>query len=67
MDLPFNQTQAAVGQGTTTSMAAYDWLGMPLTVPVTAVLEIDSSYTIYRWYADCSKNDPVSRHNKASP
>ena len=61
VDLPFNQTQAAVGQGTTTSFTAYDSLGTPLPVTITAVLEkVDSSYTIYRWYADCGENDPVS-------
>ena len=61
VNLPFNQTQAAVGQGATTSMTAYDSLGMPLTVNITAVLESrTSSATIYRWYADCGQNDPGS-------
>jgi flagellar hook protein FlgE len=61
VNLPFNQTQAAVGQGTTTSMTAYDSLGMPLTVNITAVLESrTSSATVYRWYADCGQNDPGS-------
>ena len=61
VDLPFNQTQAAVGQGTTTSFTAYDSLGMPLSVTITAVLESrTSSATTYRWYADCGQNDPGS-------
>ena len=59
VSLPFNSTQSAVGQSTTTSMVAYDSLGMPLPVNITAVLEqTSSSYTEYRWYADCGQNDP---------
>ncbi len=40
-------------------MVAYDSLGMPLSVNITAVLQsVSSSSTVYRWYADCGQNDP---------
>ena len=39
VNLPFNSIQSAAGQGTTASMVAYDSLGMPLSVNITAVLE----------------------------
>ena len=59
VSLPFNSTQSAVGQSATTSMVAYDSLGMPLSVNITAVLQsVTSSATTYRWYANCPQNDP---------
>jgi len=59
VNLPFNKTQDALGQGATTSMTAYDSLGMQLPVTITAVLESrTSTATTYRWYADCGQNDP---------
>ena len=59
VNLPFNSVQTATGQGTTTSMVAYDSLGIPLSVSITAVLQsVSSSSTVYRWYADCGQNDP---------
>ncbi len=40
-------------------MVAYDSLGIPLSVNITAVLQdTTSSYTEYRWFADCGDNDP---------
>ncbi|MGA2253112.1 MAG: flagellar hook-basal body complex protein, partial [Thermoguttaceae bacterium] len=66
VSLPFNQTQAAVGQGTTASMTAYDSLGEPLSVNITAVLESrTSSATTYRWYADCGQNNTGGAENIA--
>ena len=59
VSLPFNSIQSAAGQGATTSMVAYDSLGTPLSVTITAVLQsVSSSATVYRWYADCGQNDP---------
>ncbi len=59
--------QTAVGQSTTTDMVVYDSLGMPLSVPLTAVLQDrTSSYTEYRWFADCGQNDP-GRASRTSP
>ena len=59
VNIPFNSIQTAVGDGTTADMVAYDSEGIPLPVTITAVLEkTTSSYTEYRWYADCGQNDP---------
>jgi flagellar hook protein FlgE len=59
VSLPFNSTQTAMGQGATADMVAYDSLGIPLSVRITAVLENRTSReTVYRWYADCGQNDP---------
>jgi len=59
VNIPFNSIQAAKGQGITADMTAYDSLGIALPVTITAVLEKStSSYTEYRWYADCGQNDP---------
>lgn len=59
--LNFNQTQAAVGQSTTADFIAYDSLGIPINVHVTAVLQSrTSTQTVYRWFADSPQNDPVT-------
>jgi flagellar hook protein FlgE len=59
VNLPFNSIQSAAGQGTSTTMVAYDSLGIPLSVSITAVLQsVTSSATTYRWYADCPQNEP---------
>jgi flagellar hook protein FlgE len=59
VSMPFNSIQTAKGSGTTADMVAYDSLGIPLSVRITAVLDqTNSSYTQYRWYADCGQNDP---------
>ena len=59
VSMPFNSTQTAAGDGTTADMVAYDSLGIPLSVRITVVLDqTTSSYTQYRWYADCGQNDP---------
>jgi flagellar hook protein FlgE len=59
--LNFSQTQAAVGQSTTADFIAYDSLGIPINVHVTAVLQSrTSTLTTYRWFADSPQNDPTS-------
>ncbi len=59
INLPFNTIQTAAGQSAETDMVAYDSLGIPLQVHITAVLQdTTSSSTVYRWFADCSNNDP---------
>jgi flagellar hook protein FlgE len=59
--LAFNQTQAAVGQSVTADFIAYDSLGIPINVHLTAVLQSrTSTQTTYRWFADSPQNDPVS-------
>ncbi|HQU43156.1 MAG: hypothetical protein B7Z73_04370, partial [Planctomycetia bacterium 21-64-5] len=59
--LTFNQTQAAVGQSVTADLVAYDSLGIPINVHLTAVLQSrTSTETTYRWFADSPQNDPAS-------
>ena len=59
VNLPFNTVQQAQGQSASTDVIVYDSLGIPLTVNITCVLQqTTSSYTEYRWFADCGQNDP---------
>ncbi|HWB10041.1 MAG TPA: flagellar hook-basal body complex protein [Pirellulales bacterium] len=59
--LTFNQTQAAVGQSVTANFVAYDSLGIPINVNITAVLQSrTSTQTVYRWFADSPQNDPTT-------
>jgi flagellar hook protein FlgE len=61
INMPFHSTQSAVGEGAVSDFIAYDSLGIPLNVRLTAVLENrDSTSTTYRWFADSSDNDPAS-------
>lgn len=55
--LGFSTVQDAVGQSAVADFTAYDSLGVPLQVRVTAVLEsVTGSATTYRWFADCAEN-----------
>ncbi|HUT10832.1 MAG TPA: flagellar hook-basal body complex protein [Thermoguttaceae bacterium] len=66
VDIPFSSVQSAVGESASADFLAYDTLGIPLQVRVTAVLESrDSSATVYRWFADSPDNDPASGVNIA--
>jgi flagellar hook protein FlgE len=59
--MPFNTIQQAAGESVSTSVVVYDSLGTPLSVQLTAVLQdTTSSYTEYRWFADCGQNSPAS-------
>ncbi len=59
--LNFNQTQAAVGQSAVADVIAYDSLGIPINVRITAVLQNrTSTATTYRWFADSPQNDPLT-------
>jgi flagellar hook protein FlgE len=59
--LPFGSIQSAVGEGAVSDFIAYDSLGIPLNVRVTAVQESrDGSSTTYRWFADSGSNDPLT-------
>jgi len=61
VDLPFSSIQSAVGESASADFLAYDTLGIPLQVRITAVLESrDSSATVYRWFADSPDNDPAT-------
>lgn len=59
--LSFNQTQAAVGQSATADVVAYDSLGIPINVHITAILQSrTSTETTYRWFANSPQNDPLT-------
>jgi flagellar hook protein FlgE len=61
VNLPFSSIQSAVGESAMADFIAYDTLGIPLNVRLTAVLEgRDDTSITYRWYADSADNDPVS-------
>jgi flagellar hook protein FlgE len=62
-NLAFSTVQDAAGQSAVADFTAYDSLGVPLEVRVTAVLEsVTGSATTYRWFADCADNqgDPAA-------
>jgi flagellar hook protein FlgE len=59
INMPFSSIQTAVGESALADFVAYDSLGIPLSVRLTAVLESrTSTATTYRWYADSPNNDP---------
>jgi flagellar hook protein FlgE len=59
--LGFGSIQGAAGQSAVADFVAFDSLGIPLNVRITAVLEQRTgSATVYRWFADSGDNDPVS-------
>ncbi len=60
-NLSFGDIQDAVGQSAVADFIAYDTLGIPMNVRLTAVLEsITDSSTVYRWYADSADNSPLT-------
>jgi flagellar hook protein FlgE len=55
--IPFTTVQEGKGQSAVTDFIAYDSLGFPIRIRVTAVLEARTDQsTIYRWYADSPDN-----------
>ncbi|MEY4565851.1 MAG: Flagellar hook protein FlgE [Planctomycetota bacterium] len=59
-NLGFGKLQEATGQSTVADFIAYDSLGLPIRMRVTAVLENRTDVeTIYRWYADSADNAPA--------
>jgi flagellar hook protein FlgE len=61
VNLNFSQSQAAVGQSAVADFIAYDSLGIPINVRVTAVLQSRTgTQTTYRWFADSPQNDPLT-------
>ncbi len=58
-NLAFGSLQAATGQSAVSDFIAYDSLGTPVKVRVTAVLESRTdAATTYRWFADSGDNLP---------
>ncbi len=63
-NLAFGSVQEAAGRSATADFVAYDSLGLPVRVRLTAVLESrDDNSTTYRWYAD--SGDTNSRTSDA--
>src|SRR5262249_12868826 len=61
LDMAFSSTQPARGQSAVSDFVAYDSLGIPVSVRITAVLESRTgSETVYRWFADSGDNDPAT-------
>lgn len=59
-NLGFSTIQQAKGQSSVADFLAYDSLGVPLNVRITAVMESrNGQNTTYRWFADCPDNDPL--------
>lgn len=58
VNLSFSSLQDAVGQSAVSDFIAYDSLGTPINVRVTAVLEsVSDTETVYRWFADSPDNE----------
>lgn len=65
-NLNFGSVQEAKGQSAVTDFIAYDSLGLPIRMRLTATLEQrNDQETIYRWYADSSDNS-VRNSNEIS-
>jgi len=59
-NLGFGTVQDAKGQSAVADFVAYDSLGIPIQVRVTAVLQsISGTETTYRWFADSPQNQGV--------
>jgi len=60
-NLGFVSSQSAVGQSAVADFLAFDSLGSPVNVRVTAVMESRTgTATTYRWFADSGDNDPLN-------
>jgi len=61
INLPFSSAQTAKGESAVADFIAYDSLGIPISVRITATLEQrTSTTTVYRWYADSPDNQPAT-------
>jgi flagellar hook protein FlgE len=61
VNLPFGEVQEARGEGAVADFVAYDSLGIPVQVRITAVQESRSdTETVYRWFADSADNQPAA-------
>jgi flagellar hook protein FlgE len=59
ISIPFDQTVAAKGAGSSSEFVVYDSLGTPLTVRLTTVLEEkNDNNTVWRWFATSGDNEP---------
>jgi flagellar hook protein FlgE len=61
VDMGFSTSQTATGNSVVSDFVAYDSLGIPISVRVTAVLESRSTdNVVYRWIADSPDNQSLS-------
>ncbi|MCC6492875.1 MAG: flagellar hook-basal body complex protein [Pirellulales bacterium] len=61
VQLQFNSTQTANGEGATADVIVYDSLGTPINVRITTVLEArDSTGAKFRWIAASSDNENLT-------
>ncbi len=61
INLPFSSVQTAKGESAVADFIAYDSLGIPISVRITATLEErTSTTTVYRWYADSPDNQTLT-------
>lgn len=61
INLPFSSVQTAKGESAVADFIAYDSLGIPISVRITATLEErTSTTTVYRWYADSPDNQALT-------
>ncbi|HEX5105094.1 MAG TPA: flagellar hook-basal body complex protein, partial [Pirellulaceae bacterium] len=59
--LSYTSLQAAVGESAVADFLAYDTLGVPVNVRVTAVLEqLTDTTSVYRWFAESGDNSPIT-------
>jgi flagellar hook protein FlgE len=59
--LGFASLQDAVGESAITDFLAYDTVGSPVNVRITAVLEsLTDNSTTYRWFAESGDNSPLT-------
>jgi len=66
VNLPFFTVQSGKGESAVADFIAYDSLGIPISVRITATLvERTSTTTVYRWYADSPDNQPITGVNIA--
>ncbi len=66
-NLAFGAAQKAVGQSAVADFVAYDSLGLPIRMRITAVLENRSdTATVYRWFADSADNSTLNRSGIAA-
>ncbi len=61
VNMPFGTLQQARGESAVTDMVAYDSLGIPVAIRLTAVQESrTSNSTTYRWFADSPDNESAA-------
>ena len=60
-NLGFTSLQDASGEGAVADFLAYDSLGQPVNVRITAVLEsVADNVSVFRWYGDSGDNSPAA-------